>query len=149
VARTRQFTSPFRFYQFWLNTDDRDVVKYLRFFTFLGREEIEALEAAVASAPERREAQRVLAREVTPHESTARTPCTAPNTRRGCCSASASANWMSMTSSRSSTMCRPQGCLPAQFAEPGTAIGRHDGRHEPARHRRATRCDSCAAAACT
>ena len=60
-----QLTSPFRFYQFWLNTDDRDVVKYLKFFTFLGREEIEALEAGVASAPERREAQRVLARDVT------------------------------------------------------------------------------------
>ncbi len=60
-----QLTSPFRFYQFWLNTDDRDVVKYLKFFTFLEREEIEALEARVASAPERRDAQRVLAREVT------------------------------------------------------------------------------------
>jgi len=60
-----QLTSPFRFYQFWLNTDDRDVVKYLKFFTFLGREEIAALEGLVASAPERREAQRVLAREVT------------------------------------------------------------------------------------
>jgi tyrosyl-tRNA synthetase len=58
-------TSPFRFYQFWLNTDDRDAVKYLKFFTFLGREEIAALESLVASAPERREAQRVLAREVT------------------------------------------------------------------------------------
>jgi len=60
-----QLTSPFRFYQFWLNTDDRDVVKYLKFFTFLEREEIEALEALVASAPEHRDAQRVLAREVT------------------------------------------------------------------------------------
>jgi len=60
-----QLTSPFRFYQFWLNTDDRDVVKYLKFFTFLGREEIAALESLVAAAPERREAQRVLAREVT------------------------------------------------------------------------------------
>jgi tyrosyl-tRNA synthetase len=60
-----QLTSPFRFYQFWLNTDDRDVVKYLKFFTFLGREEIAALEGLVAAAPERREAQRVLAREVT------------------------------------------------------------------------------------
>jgi tyrosyl-tRNA synthetase len=60
-----QLTSPFRFYQFWLNTDDRDVVKYLKCFTFLEREEIEALEALVASAPERRDAQRVLAREVT------------------------------------------------------------------------------------
>ena len=60
-----RLTSPFRFFQFWLNTDDRDVVKYLKFFTFLGREEIDALEAGVAIAPERREAQRVLAREVT------------------------------------------------------------------------------------
>jgi tyrosyl-tRNA synthetase len=60
-----QLTSPFRFYQFWLNTDDRDVVKYLKYFTFLGRAEIEALEAGVARAPETREAQRVLAREVT------------------------------------------------------------------------------------
>jgi tyrosyl-tRNA synthetase len=54
-------TSPFRFYQFWLNTDDRDVVKYLKYFTFLGQEEIGALEAAVAGSPERRDAQRVLA----------------------------------------------------------------------------------------
>jgi tyrosyl-tRNA synthetase len=60
-----QLTSPFRFFQFWLNTDDRDVVKYLKFFTFLERGEIEALEAGVARAPETREAQRVLAREVT------------------------------------------------------------------------------------
>jgi tyrosyl-tRNA synthetase len=60
-----ELTSPFRFYQFWLNTDDRDAVKYLKFFTFLGRDEIEALEAEVARAPERRDAQRVLAREVT------------------------------------------------------------------------------------
>jgi len=58
-------TSPFRFYQFWLHTDDRDVVKYLKYFTFLGSEDIAALEALVAAAPERREAQRVLAREVT------------------------------------------------------------------------------------
>ena len=58
-------TSPFRFYQFWLNTDDRDVVAYLKFFTFLERAAIEELEAATKSAPEKREAQRVLAREVT------------------------------------------------------------------------------------
>ncbi len=58
-------TSPFRFYQFWLNTDDRDVGPYLKFFTFLGREAIAELERATAEAPERREAQRVLAREVT------------------------------------------------------------------------------------
>jgi tyrosyl-tRNA synthetase len=58
-------TSPFKFYQFWLNTDDRDVVEYLRFFTFLDRAAIAALEAATKTAPEKREAQRVLAREVT------------------------------------------------------------------------------------
>jgi tyrosyl-tRNA synthetase len=58
-------TSPFKFYQFWLNTDDRDVVPYLKSFTFLDRDPIAALEDATARAPERREAQRVLAREVT------------------------------------------------------------------------------------
>jgi tyrosyl-tRNA synthetase len=58
-------TSPFKFYQFWLNTDDRDVVDYLRYFTFLDREPIEALDAATRAAPEKRDAQRVLAREVT------------------------------------------------------------------------------------
>jgi tyrosyl-tRNA synthetase len=58
-------TSPFQFYQFWLNTEDRDVVNYLKLFTFLDRSAIEELEAATGSAPEKREAQRVLAREVT------------------------------------------------------------------------------------
>ncbi len=58
-------TSPFKFYQFWLNTDDRDIVQYLKFFTFFDRDRISALEQATTSAPERREAQRVLAREVT------------------------------------------------------------------------------------
>jgi tyrosyl-tRNA synthetase len=58
-------TPPFRFYQFWLNTDDRDVAKYLRYFTFLDRAAIDGLDAATKSAPETREAQRVLAREVT------------------------------------------------------------------------------------
>jgi tyrosyl-tRNA synthetase len=58
-------TSPFRFYQFWLNTDDRDVIAFLKSFTFLDRPAVAELEAAVQAAPERREAQRVLAREVT------------------------------------------------------------------------------------
>lgn len=58
-------TSPFRFYQFWLNTDDRDVPKYLRHFTFLQRETITALEDELTAAPEKREAPRTLAREVT------------------------------------------------------------------------------------
>jgi tyrosyl-tRNA synthetase len=58
-------TSPFRFYQFWLGTDDRDVVSALKRCTFLDRAAIDALEAAAAAAPEKREAQRELAREVT------------------------------------------------------------------------------------
>jgi tyrosyl-tRNA synthetase len=58
-------TSPFRFYQFWLNTDDRDVVRHLKLFTFMSREEVARLEAATAAHPERREAQRELARAVT------------------------------------------------------------------------------------
>jgi tyrosyl-tRNA synthetase len=58
-------TSPFRFYQFWLNTDDRDVVPYLKYFTFLDREAIDALERTVVDAPGKREAQRELARQVT------------------------------------------------------------------------------------
>ncbi len=58
-------TSPFRFYQFWLNTNDGDVEKYLAYFTFLTREEIAAIAAEVSRAPEAREGQRVLAREVT------------------------------------------------------------------------------------
>jgi tyrosyl-tRNA synthetase len=58
-------TSPFRFYQFWLNTDDRDVATYLKFMTFLDAPRIAALESAVVSAPEQREAQRALAHEMT------------------------------------------------------------------------------------
>jgi tyrosyl-tRNA synthetase len=58
-------TSPFKFYQFWLNSDDRDVIGYLKYFSFLERPALEALEAEITAAPEKREAQRVLAREVT------------------------------------------------------------------------------------
>lgn len=58
-------TTPYEFYQFWLNQDDRDVVKYLKYFTFLSKEEIEALEEKVKTQPEKREAQRKLAQEVT------------------------------------------------------------------------------------
>ena len=58
-------TSPFRFYQFWLNTDDRDVVSHLKLFTWLDREAIAAIEQTVIEKPEAREAQRTLAREVT------------------------------------------------------------------------------------
>lgn len=58
-------TSPFAFYQWFLNTDDAVVGTYLRVFSFRSHEEIEALEAAAASRPEAREAQRALASEVT------------------------------------------------------------------------------------
>ncbi len=58
-------TSQYRFYQFWINVEDRDAGPYLRMFTLLPQAEIEALEAEVATHPERRAAQQVLAREVT------------------------------------------------------------------------------------
>lgn len=58
-------TSPYAFYQFWLGTEDADVGRYLRFYTLLGREEIEALDAETATAPEKRAAQTALARDVT------------------------------------------------------------------------------------
>ncbi|MEO3947565.1 tyrosine--tRNA ligase [Gorillibacterium sp. CAU 1737] len=58
-------TSPYQFYQFWINTDDLDVIKFLKYFTFLPKEEITRLETAVASEPEKREAQKVLATEMT------------------------------------------------------------------------------------
>lgn len=58
-------TSPYQFYQFWINTDDSDVIKYIKYFTFLSHEEITALEEEVRTNPGKREAQRVLAKEVT------------------------------------------------------------------------------------
>lgn len=58
-------TSPYAFYQFWINTDDADVVRYLKYFTLLGRPEIEALAEAVEGEPHRRAAQKALAEEVT------------------------------------------------------------------------------------
>ena len=58
-------TSPYKFYQYWINVDDRDAGKYLRLFTLLPRKEIEALDDTIAGAPEKREAQQVLARDVT------------------------------------------------------------------------------------
>jgi len=58
-------TSPYSLYQFWIRTDDRDVIRYLKYFTFLSMEEIADLERTVAEAPEKREAQRVLAEEST------------------------------------------------------------------------------------
>ena len=58
-------TSPYKFYQYWINADDRDASKYLRLFTMLSKQEIEALDKLTVSAPEKRGAQQALAREVT------------------------------------------------------------------------------------
>lgn len=58
-------TSPYEFYQFWINTDDRDVIKFLKYFTFLTMEEIDALETSLKEAPEKRQAHIKLAEEVT------------------------------------------------------------------------------------
>jgi tyrosyl-tRNA synthetase len=58
-------TSPYRFYQYWYNTDDRDVVKYLKFFTLLPEDQIIELEKSTKKNPEKREAQTKLALEVT------------------------------------------------------------------------------------
>lgn len=58
-------TTPFEFYQFWVNTDDRDVIKYLKYFTFLTKERIDELAVKVENEPHKREAQKVLAEEMT------------------------------------------------------------------------------------
>jgi tyrosyl-tRNA synthetase len=58
-------TTPYEFYQFWYNVDDRDAVRYLKFFSFLDAARIGELERASAAEPERRHAQRALAQEVT------------------------------------------------------------------------------------
>jgi tyrosyl-tRNA synthetase len=60
-----QRTSPYRLYQFWYNTADTDVVRYLKYFTHLDRKEIDELERRVQDAPESRDAQRKLAEECT------------------------------------------------------------------------------------
>lgn len=58
-------TSPYKFYQYWIGADDRDISKYLRYFTLMSLEEITALDTSVRAHPERREAQRALAADVT------------------------------------------------------------------------------------
>jgi len=58
-------TTPFEFFQFWVNTDDRDVIKYLKFFTFLTKDRIDELAVKVQTEPHKREAQKVLAEEMT------------------------------------------------------------------------------------
>jgi tyrosyl-tRNA synthetase len=61
----RELTPPYAFYQFWFNSDDRDVMQLVRFYTFRTAEEIAALEQATAERPQAREAQRALAEDVT------------------------------------------------------------------------------------
>ncbi|MFC1719056.1 tyrosine--tRNA ligase [Candidatus Poribacteria bacterium] len=60
-----ELTSPYEFYQYWINTDDRDVIKYLKWFTFLPLSEIDRLAELTENEPEKREAHRTLAYEVT------------------------------------------------------------------------------------
>ncbi len=60
-----ELTSPYQFYQYWINADDRDVSKYLRYFTLLSRDDVLALDRATAAHPEQRESQRAMAREMT------------------------------------------------------------------------------------
>jgi tyrosyl-tRNA synthetase len=60
-----EMTSPYAFFQFWINADDRDVVTYLKYFSFKSREELEELEKATADRPQARLAQRALAEEIT------------------------------------------------------------------------------------
>lgn len=61
----RTKTSVYAFYQFWINTDDSDVVKFLKYFTFMNREQIAEMEKEISERPEKRVAHRELAREVT------------------------------------------------------------------------------------
>jgi tyrosyl-tRNA synthetase len=61
----RRYTSPYKFYQFWLNVSDADATKYIRIFTALGQEEIRALEEEQAAAPHLRPLQKRLAKEIT------------------------------------------------------------------------------------
>lgn len=58
-------TTPYEFYQFWINTDDRDVIRFLKYFTFISLEEIDQLALSVQHHPEQREAQKVLAQHMT------------------------------------------------------------------------------------
>jgi tyrosyl-tRNA synthetase len=61
----RELTTPYAFYQFWFNTDDRDVMQLVRYYTFRTADEIAALDVATTERPHAREAQRVLAEDVT------------------------------------------------------------------------------------
>ena len=130
-------TSPFAFYQFWIQTDDRDVVRYLKFFTWLGREEIAALERATAEAPERREAQRRLAEEVTRAVHGDGELAKAEQRVARCSSARRSATSPSPRSRRSSATCRRASChgrrWPARGCRSSTSSPRPDSPRRRAR----------------
>src|SRR5260370_1467945 len=79
-------TSSYKFYQFWINVEDLDAGRYLRFFTLLSRDTIDALDAASRDHPERREAQRALARDV-PARVHAEAPLAPPDEASGLLSA--------------------------------------------------------------
>jgi tyrosyl-tRNA synthetase len=64
-ALSEHHTTPYHFYQYFLNTEDSSVIPYMKYFTFLSEEEIAEQAAALAADPEKREAQRRLAREMT------------------------------------------------------------------------------------
>lgn len=61
----KKLTSPYQFYQFWINVEDADVIRFLKYFTFLKKEEIFEVEKRVKKNPEKREAQKILAKEMT------------------------------------------------------------------------------------
>lgn len=65
IFLSKELTSPYAFYQFWINTEDADVIQFLKYFTFLDAEEIAGLEAELANNPHLRVAQKTLAQEVT------------------------------------------------------------------------------------
>jgi tyrosyl-tRNA synthetase len=60
-----KFTSPYHFYQFWVNVSDSDVIKFLKYYTFLSLDKIKGLEEKLSNEPQKREAQKTLAREMT------------------------------------------------------------------------------------
>ena len=104
---TADRTSPYAFYQYWLNVADADAVRFLKIYTLLAREEIEALAAAQQAAPQERAAQRALAQRA--HRATARRArsCAARSSRaRRCSGAATCAPSMRRRSRRSSRTCR-------------------------------------------
>src|SRR5438128_12144442 len=103
-------TSPYKFYQFWMNVDDRDVEPYLKLFTLNAREQITALMVQQKQDPAARAAQRALAQDVTTRATGARRPLVSFAPRR-CCSAISTR--MARTTARST--CSPRRCRPPRY----------------------------------